>query len=150
LFASRIKRLGVLSSWAGQRAIQQFPALRGFAKWYEDGKVSGKPIEFAPSPVVEAMAAEVRRLNEFWEGIDLKGGVHRGFRRIFHVPDAVPLETFSWDMGDRLYSIGARSYQTDRKEDRARLTIDGEPVVELDVQASPVPASLSNAVAPLR
>jgi hypothetical protein len=39
-------------------------------------------------------------------------------------------------MGGRLYSIGARSYQTDRKQDRARLTIDGDPVVELDVQAS--------------
>jgi hypothetical protein len=111
-------------------------ALREFAKWYEDGKVSGNPIEFAPCPVVEAMAAEVRRLNEFWEGIELEGGVHRGFQRIFHVPDAVALETFAWDMSGRLYSIGARSYQTDRKEDRARMTIDGEPVVELDVQAS--------------
>jgi hypothetical protein len=39
-------------------------------------------------------------------------------------------------MGGRLYSIGARSYQTGRKDDRAQLMIDGAPVVELDVQAS--------------
>jgi hypothetical protein len=39
-------------------------------------------------------------------------------------------------MAVEAFSIGARSYQTDRKEDRARLTINGEPVVELDAQAS--------------
>jgi hypothetical protein len=112
-------------------------ALRQFSKWENGrGKVEGKPIEFNhEAPKALRLARDVIRLNEFWKDVQLGGGIHRGFTRIFHTPNDSS-DDFRWDMGGRLYSAGAGSYQTMSEEERASMTINGEAVVELDAQAS--------------
>jgi hypothetical protein len=76
----------------------------------------------------------VQEINEFIEEHDLRHGNHRGYRRIFNCGDA---EDFAWNKGGRLYSVGEEdSYQQLSKNDRLRMLIDGEPVVEIDITAS--------------
>jgi len=112
-------------------------ALRGFSEWVHGrGKVDGDPIEFDKTAQgLQRALTDVERLNAFWHDHTLTGGVHRGFTRIFHA-DGTSAEDYGWDMGGRLYSVGAENYQTMKEEDRAQMLIDDEPVVELDVQAS--------------
>jgi len=43
---------------------------------------------------------------------------------------------FDWDKGGRLYSQGHGNYQQMPKEARLRMTINGEPVCEIDIRAS--------------
>jgi hypothetical protein len=112
--------------------------LRSFSEWTDDGKMKGKSLDFdRTAPGVLALARDVEKINAFWDDHELQGGTHRGFTRIFHKP-AVPdgKVDYGWNIGGRLYSTGEGSYQTMGKDDRLRMTIDGEPVVELDVQAS--------------
>jgi hypothetical protein len=61
------------------------------------------------------------------------GGTHRGYRRIFNCGDQ---EGFDWNKGGRLYSQGEDSYQRLHKDERLKMLIDGQPVVEIDVTAS--------------
>jgi hypothetical protein len=76
---------------------------------------------------------QVLDLNAFFAEQLIEGQQHRGFRRIFHeVGDQPP----QWNKGGRLYSIGKDNYQLARKRDRAKMTMNGEPVVELDIAAS--------------
>ena len=43
---------------------------------------------------------------------------------------------FNWNMGGRLYSYGESNYQQMERADRLRMTINGEPVCEIDIRAS--------------
>ena len=43
---------------------------------------------------------------------------------------------FDWNMGGRLYSYGEGNYQQMERADRLRMTINGEPVCEIDIRAS--------------
>lgn len=43
---------------------------------------------------------------------------------------------FEWNMGGRLYSYGEANYQQMDRADRLRMTINGEPVCEIDIRAS--------------
>src|SRR5262249_16842044 len=43
---------------------------------------------------------------------------------------------FAWNMGGRFYSQGYTSYQQIPKDERLWMTIDGEPVCEIDIRAS--------------
>jgi hypothetical protein len=43
---------------------------------------------------------------------------------------------FAWNLGGRLYSQGQDSYQSLSSDQRLDMTIDGEPVCELDIRAS--------------
>jgi hypothetical protein len=65
--------------------------------------------------------------------ICIRGGSHRGYVRIFNIGDD---PGFNWDKGGRLYSLGETSYQRLNREQRARITIDGDSVIELDIRAS--------------
>lgn len=82
--------------------------------------------------VAEDRQAEVLEINEYLAEQDIKGGIHRGYRRIFKEGDTKP---YRWDKYGRLHSVGSSNYQNDPKEVRLRMTINGEAVAELDVSA---------------
>jgi hypothetical protein len=96
-------------------------------------KQPGKNKPFTPTKKTEQLEKEVRDLNTFFDQFTLRGGDHRGFVRIFNQGDD---PDFAWDKGGRLYSHGEGNYQQMREADRINMTIDGEPVCEIDIRAS--------------
>ena len=90
-------------------------------------------MRFDPTPQTEELEAQLRELNEFFDQFQLQGGMHRGFNRIFNQGD---LPDFDWNKGGRLYSHGPDNYQLLSSEHRLLMTINGEPVCEIDIRAS--------------
>jgi hypothetical protein len=72
-------------------------------------------------------------LNAFIAQFDIRGGTHHGYIREFNCGDH---PSFAWDLGGRLYSLGDESYQGLSADERKLMTIDGQPVIELDIRAS--------------
>jgi hypothetical protein len=68
---------------------------------------------------------EVKDLNKFIDGFELRGGIHRGYMRVFNNGDH---RKFDWNMGGRLYSYGEFNYQQLDRTQRLRMTINSEPV----------------------
>jgi hypothetical protein len=95
-------------------------------------KIEGKIIRFPRSPKTIELEKQVHELNEFLAEQDIRGGVHRGYIRRFNNGDD---PDFKWNMGGRLYSVGGGYQQMDRG-DRLKMTINGEPVAEIDIRAS--------------
>lgn len=87
----------------------------------------------SPSPQVGRLEEQVRLTNEFLDGTDIKGGIHKGFYRVFNHGDH---PEFAWNKGGRLYSVGTDNYQRLKEKDRLRITLDGEPVAEIDISGS--------------
>src|SRR5262249_8633821 len=107
--------------------------LRAASKRDDFGKkMRGKPMPYEHTPRTERLESRIRELNEFLEG-KLGGGVHRGYVCVFNNGDD---PAFDWDKGGRLYSQGHKNYQQIADTDRLKLTIEGEPVCEIDVRAS--------------
>jgi hypothetical protein len=96
-------------------------------------KMTGKVMKITYSPDVEAIERTIIDLNTFLNRFSICGGVHRGFVRIFNLGDH---PSFRWNLGGRLYSQGQDSYQNLSSGERLKITIDGEPVCELDIRAS--------------
>ncbi len=74
------------------------------------------------------LEAEVRELNDFLARVELVGGEHYGYERVFN--------NLSWKKGGRLYSSGEDCYQRLSEAERLKMTINGEPVAEIDIKAS--------------
>ena len=96
-------------------------------------KLKGRTQIFQHTERTLAMAAEVKAINAYLNRQRYEGGIFSGLRRIFNEADA---PGFKWDRGGRLYAVGDESYQMMKKRDRLSMRINGEPVVELDVNAS--------------
>jgi hypothetical protein len=96
-------------------------------------KLRGRKLRFDKTPKTEKMEAELHELNKFLDGFELRNGVHRGYIRIFNQGDD---PEFDWNMGGRLYSRPEENYQQKNEADRLRMTINGEPVCEIDIRAS--------------
>jgi hypothetical protein len=104
------------------------------ASFYSNTKPVGRPMDFERTPLVEDLEGAVRELNEFFDKQTLRGGSHEGYIRIFHNGDD---PYFDWNLGGRLYSQHfSESYQVLSADKRARMTINGEPVEEIDIRAS--------------
>jgi hypothetical protein len=84
-------------------------------------------------PNVLKQRERVQKLNKYLQPLRIEGLTHRGFQRIFNEVDP---GSFAWQRGGRLYSVGEGNYQLAKKEERLLATINGQPVVELDVGAS--------------
>ncbi len=84
-------------------------------------------------PEVQGLAQVIRELNIFLDQFVITGGIHHGYVRQFECGDH---EEFAWDLGGRLYSLGSDSYQQISKADRLKMTIDGNPLCELDIRSS--------------
>ena len=81
----------------------------------------------------EACAEVVRRINAFLAEVRIEGGRHESLFRQFELGDQ---PGFAWNKGGRLYSAGKGNYQTAKEEERLKMTLNGEPVAEIDVRAS--------------
>jgi hypothetical protein len=94
----------------------------------------GKPMEFERNPATNAIEGHVKELNEFFAQHKLRGGSHHGYVQIFHNGDD---PRFYWNMGGRLYSQHfTDSYQVMSADKRLKMTINGQPVAEVDIRAS--------------
>jgi hypothetical protein len=102
--------------------------------FYSDTRPPGRPMSFERTPKVEQIESVVRELNEFFAKQTLRGGSHEGYIRIFQNGDD---PHFDWNKGGRLYSQHfSESYQVLSAAKRAAMTINGEPVAEIDIRAS--------------
>jgi len=84
--------------------------------------------------MVEDIENAVRELNTFFDMQTLRGGAHHGYIRIFSNGDDAD---FNWNKGGRFYSQHMNdSYQAMSGKRRRMMTINGEPVAEIDIRAS--------------
>jgi hypothetical protein len=115
------------------RDVLELRATKEDAYWLKTKPV-GKPMNFERDGVAKAIEDQVKELNEFFAQQKLRGGSHHGYVRIFHNGDD---PRFFWNMGGRLYSQHfADSYQVMNGDKRRMMTINGEPVAEIDIRAS--------------
>ena len=96
-------------------------------------KIKGRPMKFEATARTEKLEKQLKALNTFFDGFELRGGLHRGYLRIFNNGDH---PKFNWNMGGRLYGHGESNYQQMESADRLRMTINGEEVCEIDIRAS--------------
>ena len=127
-----------ISRTCGQLHFQQSLPLRTLvlkARSTRKGhlKISGHVLCFPRTDHTQRLQADMRELNQFIAEHELEGGTHRGYRRIFNCGDD---PDFNWNKGGRIYSLGEDSYQRQKKKNRLRMLIDGEPVTEIDVRSS--------------
>jgi hypothetical protein len=102
--------------------------------WYSLTGLPGKPMEFKKTSHVEFIENAVRELNAYFAKHTLRGGLHHGYVRIFSNGDD---PDFEWNKGGRFYSQHfSDSYQVMSGERRRMMTINGEPVAEIDIRAS--------------
>ena len=98
-------------------------------------KAKGRRINFKHTAESERLEEDVRELNEFLARFKLTGGQHEGYTRVFN--------NRSWKMGGRLYSVGGlHTYQQMHEAKRHKMTINGEPVVEIDIKASQLTSTM--------
>ena len=138
VFFSLAAKAGLTPHSARQHYIRSLPSkpllLKATAKHGANGqKVSGRRIDFERTGVAKQLEDDVKELNGFLDQFELKGGVHRGYHRIFNLGDD---PSFSWNKGGRLYSQGEDCYQRLPSAERLKMTIDDEPVVEIDIRSS--------------
>jgi hypothetical protein len=145
--ASRFKPTMVLIAMADEAAIveegaskhflHQLPKrvieVRGKSSMARGIKTKGTKIRFTHSDKSLAMEAEIKELNSFLVSFDLDGAGFSGYRRLFNNGDVVG---FDFQRGGRVYAVGDHSYQGMKQQDRARMKIGGEEVVEIDINAS--------------
>ena len=96
-------------------------------------KIKGRQLRFKPTVLTERLEEQLKDLNAFLDEFELRGGTHRGYLRVFNNGNH---PKFDWNMGGRLYSYGEGNYQQMEQADRLRMTINGEPVCEIDIRAS--------------
>ena len=146
-FASRFRPTQVLVSMADEAGVgygsarkqflQQLPInvieVRGKSTTVRGLKTKGKKLKFARAEKSKAIEDEVKALNSFLVDFELQGGSFSGYRRLFSNGD---IDGFDFQWGGRLYGVGDYNYQTIKKTDRQKMTIGGEKVVEIDINAS--------------
>jgi hypothetical protein len=145
--ASRFKATGALLTLARQAGIEVLDAKRHFEQALPDYPVvlkapsekdnrgrtiPGWEIGIIIAARETALQNKVRRINEFLSKVQIGGGPHYGYRRIFNEGK---LAGYTWDKGGRLYGVG-ETYQSFPRAQRLLMTLNGSPVVEIDVTAS--------------
>lgn len=108
--------------------------LRAMKRTTRGRSEGGQSISFdRKHPKVAAIKDRMDRLNAFlWDqAIEPYGPVF--LRRIFANGDQ---PDFCWETGGRLTAIGADTFQTAKKADRASILINGQDTVEIDIRAS--------------
>lgn len=92
-------------------------------------KTQGRKRDLSPTcPGIARLKDEIHTLNEFLRRQRFTGFVFKGLQRIYNLGDQ---PGFNFDKGGRLYG----TYQQHPKQERAAFRINGEPVVEIDIQA---------------
>ena len=97
-------------------------------------KVDGRLMKIERDTTVYRLEQQVKQINSYLDKQQLGGAIFCGYHRVFNMGD-IPL--FNWDKGGRLNCPGQDSYQRLKKQQRlTTVTINGEPVVEVDINAS--------------
>ena len=96
-------------------------------------KIKGSKIRTPHNEKSRAMEADLLELNKFLASFDLEGASFSGYRRLFSNGD---VEGFDFQWGGRIYGVGDHNYQLLKKEDRRKLKINGDEVIEIDINAS--------------
>jgi|GEM_PF-529288 len=107
--------------------------LKAGSTWHWGRKITGDRMVCPPGPQLETITDQIRDINRFLSDIRIDGGHHVGFQRMFSMGDA---SDFAWNKGGRLYSAGPNNYQTEKKERRIEMRLNGVGVVEIDIEAS--------------
>jgi hypothetical protein len=102
--------------------------LRDYGTGRGRNREKGPIVKYKRAPETERLEAPIRELNEFLTSFNLTGGRHEGYTRVFN--------NHSWRAGGRLYSGGKDSYQQMPEAVRHKMTINGEPIAEIDIKAS--------------
>jgi hypothetical protein len=127
----------IVEEGASKHFLHQLPKrvieVRGKSSTVRGIKTKGAKIRFTHSDKSLAMEAEIKELNSFLVSFDLDGAGFSGYRRLFNDGD---VEGFDFQWGGRVYAVGDHSYQGMKQQDRARMRIGGEEVVEIDINAS--------------
>lgn len=90
------------------------------------------PIDLSRRPAMDR-AADVNKLNAYFADVLIEPPEwHYAFQRVFNEGDK---PSAAWKSGGRLIAIGT-SYQQVKSEERGKLRLNGEPVVEIDIRAS--------------
>jgi hypothetical protein len=122
---------GINTSNVGKHFTSEPPrnplVLRDYASGRGRNRQKGPIIKYKHTTETERLETDIRELNEFLARFSPTGGTHYGYIRVFN--------NRSWAAGGRLWSAGEHSYQQMPEAERVKMTINGEPVSELDIKA---------------
>ena len=107
--------------------------LKSSSKRKNQLKISGRNMTFIRDDKTTEIINELYQINSFLIDQEYTGMQFHGLRRIFNEGDRTE---FDWNMGGRLYAVERENYQMLKKLDRTKITINGKPVVEIDINAS--------------
>ena len=96
-------------------------------------KVKGSVMRIDDNDVTKPIRQRLFEINSFLVEQKYTGIEFYGLYRLFNEGDD---PAFNWNLGGRLYGVGEGSYQQLKKVERAKIKINDEPVVELDINAS--------------
>ena len=107
--------------------------LKSTSSRFQREKEKGRLLRFEKTDTTRAISAKLLEINSFlvdqsYQGMEFYG-LHRGFNEGDH-------PSFNWNLGGRLYGGGEDSYQLLNKAQRLNIKINGEAVVEMDINAS--------------
>ena len=100
---------------------------------FKDHKMRGRTMRFDETDQTRSIKHRLYETNAFLLEQDYQGMEFFGLHRIFNEGDD---PDFDWNLGGRLYDVSDGSYQMFKKAKRAEIKINGERVVELDINAS--------------
>ena len=107
--------------------------LRSSSKRNNQIKINGRNMTFVRDETTSEMVNVLYKINKYLVDQEFTGMQFYGLRRIFNEGDH---PEFNWNMGGRLYAVERENYQMLKKLERAKITINQQPVVELDINAS--------------
>lgn len=88
--------------------------------------------EIIKDPLYQSHKKEMELVNNFLSEQKLEGGEFVGLKRVFNNYTETG---YIWNAGGRMYDIDQNGYQKLSKEARSRMTINGEAVAEIDIEA---------------
>ena len=98
-----------------------------------DGAPRGKKMPLPSTSKTEQLIDEVTAINAFLSEFTYEGMVFGGLRRLFNEGDR---DDFDYNLGGRLYCANSQAYSNMKSHERANILIDGEAIVEIDINAS--------------
>jgi hypothetical protein len=126
------KEHGIHSGNVGDHFFPEPPTnplvLRDYASGRGQNKERGRIIKYQRTPETDKLERDIKELNDFLARFKITGGKHEGYHRTFN--------NASWDKGGRLHSVGEGNYQQLSEHKRLEMTINDEPVAEIDIKAS--------------
>ena len=96
-------------------------------------KTEGKLLRVPNTVQTDEIRSRLNNINTFLLQQSYDGMAFYGLRRIYNEGDS---NSFNWDMGGRLYAVAEDNYQRQKSTVRTSFKINGDPVVEIDINAS--------------